>query len=120
MFFPLTALIMLDDECRLALQRVRNHGYFPSFPTRRSSDLPRPAGDGPRLRLGPRGRPAGRAPVDRRFPGSPDARVRSEEHTSELQSLTNIVCRLLLEKKTRERRGKPKDTSCQKSRNHKE
>src|SRR5438093_2142043 len=26
-------------------------------------------------------------------------RPRSEEHTSELQSLTNIVCRLLLEKK---------------------
>src|SRR5262249_39061723 len=25
--------------------------------------------------------------------------IRSEEHTSELQSLTNIVCRLLLEKK---------------------
>src|SRR5437016_10912551 len=25
-------------------------------------------------------------------------RVRSEEHTSELQSLTNLVCRLLLEK----------------------
>src|SRR5437016_2456038 len=31
---------------------------------------------------------------------SVDARVRrSEEHTSELQSLTNLVCRLLLEKK---------------------
>src|SRR5258706_1858501 len=30
------------------------------------------------------------------------AHVRSEEHTSELQSLTNLVCRLLLEKqKTR-------------------
>src|SRR5258706_3561883 len=29
-----------------------------------------------------------------------DARgIRSEEHTSELQSLTNLVCRLLLEKK---------------------
>src|SRR5258706_11893132 len=27
------------------------------------------------------------------------ARNRSEEHTSELQSLTNLVCRLLLEKK---------------------
>src|SRR5437016_13972054 len=27
------------------------------------------------------------------------ARTRSEEHTSELQSLTNLVCRLLLEKK---------------------
>src|SRR5437016_11492784 len=28
-------------------------------------------------------------------------RLRSEEHTSELQSLTNLVCRLLLEKKKR-------------------
>src|SRR5438093_2092830 len=31
--------------------------------------------------------------------GSPGVRPRSEEHTSELQSLTNLVCRLLLEKK---------------------
>src|SRR2546430_10754914 len=34
--------------------------------------------------------------------GVPDgevARVRSEEHTSELQSQSNLVCRLLLEKK---------------------
>src|SRR5438093_10085264 len=31
---------------------------------------------------------------------SPEGRrTRSEEHTSELQSLTNLVCRLLLEKK---------------------
>src|SRR5438093_6229878 len=29
--------------------------------------------------------------------------LRSEEHTSELQSLTNLVCRLLLEKKNRDR-----------------
>src|SRR5438046_8209467 len=28
-----------------------------------------------------------------------DFKMRSEEHTSELQSLTNLVCRLLLEKK---------------------
>src|SRR5262249_61219713 len=28
-----------------------------------------------------------------------DELIRSEEHTSELQSLTNLVCRLLLEKK---------------------
>src|SRR5262249_57103757 len=28
--------------------------------------------------------------------------VRSEEHTSELQSLTNLVCRLLLEKKNKD------------------
>src|SRR5262249_61743344 len=32
-------------------------------------------------------------------PDAPRARLRSEEHTSELQSLTNLVCRLLLEKK---------------------
>src|SRR5262249_56900436 len=30
---------------------------------------------------------------------SMEVRHRSEEHTSELQSLTNLVCRLLLEKK---------------------
>src|SRR3989339_543583 len=29
--------------------------------------------------------------------------ARSEEHTSELQSLTNLVCRLLLEKKNKNR-----------------
>src|SRR2546430_10325850 len=49
-------------------------------------------------RPGPAGRPVlarrGAAPPrDRRLP------VRSEEHTSELQSQSNLVCRLLLEKK---------------------
>src|SRR5256886_7882841 len=32
-------------------------------------------------------------------PASPFTRRRSEEHTSELQSQSNLVCRLLLEKK---------------------
>src|SRR5258706_8887109 len=36
-------------------------------------------------------------PVDARQKATPGNR--SEEHTSELQSLTNLVCRLLLEKK---------------------
>src|SRR5438046_4164322 len=31
---------------------------------------------------------------------------RSEEHTSELQSLTNLVCRLLLEKKKKRKKQK--------------
>src|SRR5438046_10077923 len=31
---------------------------------------------------------------------------RSEEHTSELQSLTNLVCRLLLEKKKKKKQNK--------------
>src|SRR5438093_8075249 len=30
--------------------------------------------------------------------------MRSEEHTSELQSLTNLVCRLLLEKKKKQQK----------------
>src|SRR5438477_996284 len=41
----------------------------------------------------------GRRPAARR-----DSRERSEEHTSELQSHVNLVCRLLLEKK--------KETTC--------
>src|SRR5690606_42089382 len=75
-----------------------------SFPTRRSSDLvEQPAGHvaGVRQRLAFRGwdeqRPGqpccGRTPaLEKGFP-------RSEEHTSELQSRENLVCRLLLEKK---------------------
>src|SRR5438093_9496047 len=35
---------------------------------------------------------------------SQQTRSRSEEHTSELQSLTNLVCRLLLEKKKKNSR----------------
>src|SRR5256885_6451874 len=35
----------------------------------------------------------------RDFPRNP-VKIRSEEHTSELQSPCNLVCRLLLEKKT--------------------
>src|SRR5438046_6884007 len=37
-----------------------------------------------------------------RYPtNQPTLNARSEEHTSELQSLTNLVCRLLLEKKNK-------------------
>src|SRR2546426_8665705 len=40
----------------------------------------------------------------RPFRGPLDEDPRSEEHTSELQSPCNLVCRLLLEKKNRPRR----------------
>src|SRR5438093_3018686 len=48
-----------------------------------------------------------RRPKSRNIPGSDRnrrfaRRLRSEEHTSELQSLTNLVCRLLLEKKKKQ------------------
>src|SRR2546430_9697485 len=38
-------------------------------------------------------------------------RVRSEEHTSELQSQSNLVCRLLLEKKKNNSRTRSPDVS---------
>src|SRR2546429_4792405 len=37
------------------------------------------------------------------LPGLPARNVRSEEHTSELQSRLHLVCRLLLEKKNKHR-----------------
>src|ERR1041384_7382343 len=42
-----------------------------------------------------------------RTPASHSPCLRSEEHTSELQSLAYLVCRLLLEKKNKERRNPP-------------
>src|SRR5437016_9597392 len=51
-----------------------------------------------RRRAHPRLRPSGRLSLFR----LPAAKKRSEEHTSELQSLTNLVCRLLLEKKKKQ------------------
>src|SRR5205823_13925863 len=43
--------------------------------------------------------PAGRRRMTALSNRSPRGRLRSEEHTSELQSLAYLVCRLLLEKK---------------------
>src|SRR2546430_5632237 len=65
---------------------------YTSFPTRRSSDLPFTTGLVRGLR--PCEAMAPRLPLPWRRPAA-----RSEEHTSELQSQSKIVCRLLLEKK---------------------
>src|SRR5690606_40007129 len=83
------------------------HRHLPSFPTRRSSDLGGhaeagvPVGDADAF---PDDADVGHQRDDE--PGSDgdtvdrrDDRLRSEEHTSELQSRENLVCRLLLEKK---------------------
>src|SRR5262249_61053856 len=85
---------------------------LPSFPTRRSSDL----GSDPEIDQPvhdevadphPKARHRQRLLGDVLVPDAGvkfgrdelnDAEYRSEEHTSELQSLTNLVCRLLLEK----------------------
>src|SRR3989442_4117389 len=54
----------------------------------------------PRLPRGPRALGAGGpAQTDDPAPARPDPVLRSEEHTSELQSRPHLVCRLLLENK---------------------
>src|SRR5699024_12681777 len=89
-----------------------HHRDLPSSPTRRSSDLRSAASTGSSSRIcrtphrssrrppppaGGSPSRTGRAP--RRRPEARSARSRSEEHTSELQSRFDLVCRLLLEKK---------------------
>src|SRR2546425_2811825 len=44
---------------------------------------------------------------------SDQVKVRSEEHTSELQSLAYLVCRLLLEKKKKQKRHDGRQASIQ-------
>src|SRR5688500_19642412 len=79
-----------------------------SFPTRRSSDLPLAvfvAGDERRLGGVGVGVVGGELVVQAPLGRGQRFRVgaRSEEHTSELQSPCNLVCRLLLEKKNDKR-----------------
>src|SRR5690606_42025046 len=99
------------------LERYGDHPYLHSFPTRRSSDLNFPTTSIPNGRKYTRdlnfgefihfwSGAAGKDLSDlalRAF-GDKDRygnlwQPRSEEHTSELQSRENLVCRLLLEKK---------------------
>src|SRR5262249_60807887 len=86
--------------------------YLPPFPTRRSSDL-YVIGDqftGQPMQLpvvdivevGAGGGSLAWCDAGERAAAGVAPGERSEEHTSELQSLTNLVCRLLLEKKKRQ------------------
>src|SRR5690349_24171113 len=87
-----------------------DHRDLHSFPTRRSSDLPHdvievavllegvPDGVAARVEA-VRGLLGAGATVDTETPHWWGGYPRSEEHTSELQSRRDLVCRLLLEKK---------------------
>src|SRR5438034_5545676 len=85
-----------------SFSRLRSQLNLHSFPTRRSSDLDRPHEEIERvihvMRIAA-DVVLGRAAVV----------VRSEEHTSELQSHSDLVCRLLLEKKKTGRRNERRD-----------
>src|SRR5205807_9748416 len=92
--------------------RYRDHRDLHSFPTRRSSDLRDVAawargffkiglisfvfGESAPRDCGTVGACCGRTRTK-------SGRFRSEEHTSELQSPCNLVCRLLLEKKKKKK-----------------
>src|SRR3989442_8752655 len=70
------------------------------FPTRRSSDLQLTCSSSRDDRTRPSCLgPMGRRHRERSRFSSERKHVRSEEHTSELQSRPHLVCRLLLEKK---------------------
>src|SRR5438045_8157900 len=87
-----------------------HHRTLHSFPTRRSSDLmpsfrllTRPACDAAKRLRSPNDVRRKISPKLRRSVVAPLA-ARSEEHTSELQSLRHLVCRLLLEKKKKQKK----------------
>src|SRR5262249_62057687 len=105
-----------DISAIFFFSRLAPHRALLSFPTRRSSDLPR--GEvAERLKAAVCYTSLGLSAAfvflpefisSQHFHDRPRSRlsvalaaadIRSEEHTSELQSLTNLVCRLLLEKK---------------------
>src|SRR5690606_41855287 len=97
---PPLSHVLLDNLPLYCLAILRD---LHSFPTRRSSDLSASATDSSSPPLveqyaetAPHPHTALETPGVRRLALR---RPRSEEHTSELQSRENLVCRLLLEKK---------------------
>src|SRR2546427_8655371 len=92
---PRSTLFPYTPLSRFGVRREIRAGDEPRGTARspRRTDLVH--GDGERVRT--RGRRAGHGQL-----GLPP-RLRSEEHTSELQSQSNLVCRLLLEKKKKKK-----------------
>src|SRR5262249_60703637 len=83
-------------------KRPRPPPTFPLFPY-----TPLFRSQAPRRRPHPDPRGHRRRRQGRHRQGLLSGTRRSEEHTSELQSLTNLVCRLLLEKKNKKREACP-------------
>src|SRR5438105_9633927 len=86
-----TEIYTLSLHDALPISRLREPGFHP--------DVHRPSAP-QGFRAGAGRRRAAQGASARLIPG---ARDRSEEHTSELQSRVDLVCRLLLEKKKKYR-----------------
>ena len=109
---PISACEHHEIACLLRLEGHRDPPVLHSFPTRRSSDLPE-MDEGRLRRIAEKeimtpGSPM-RVAAPEQAPEGPEKigeqeqrpSLRSEEHTSELQSPMYLVCRLLLEKKSK-------------------
>src|SRR5258706_2199415 len=92
--FPYTTLFRSPPRRTSALRGTRSAGLSapPSAEEAEEDRRQHRRGDPVERQSEPRERP--RQLVDLECPGGTQT-VRSEEHTSELQSLTNLVCRLL-------------------------
>src|SRR5262245_65643970 len=91
LFFSLLLFFFFNDTSTAAIYTLSLHDALPISSGRRAG----------------RGGPApsrAQAPT----PGNRDGAGRSEEHTSELQSLRQLVCRLLPEKKKKKKKNKTK------------
>src|SRR5688572_31553440 len=87
----------------LMIRRPPRSTLFPYTTLFRSRGTRRGRRSSPPVHLGGADvRGSGRAGFRRGPDRAPCRRARSEEHTSELQSQSNLVCRLLLEKKKHE------------------
>src|SRR5438045_7420161 len=95
-----------------------HHLDLHSFPTRRSSDLSDAVAGPAALSIASGKRPLTSTTTASAIPATVSRRrlrdARSEEHTSELQSLRHLVCRLLLEKKKQKNKKKEKKRNLQK------
>src|SRR5699024_12881619 len=106
LFLLLSIVFFYFFLCFFCLPSSLRHRALHSFPTRRSSDLPTSLAVSSRTESTNASFSALLGSVDR-FPAVAAVLVvagvetpeRSEEHTSELQSRFDLVCRLLLEKK---------------------
>src|SRR5438046_6414641 len=86
MFLSLVFSLFLNHTATTEIYTLSLHDALPIWRHHVGRARRAAYGDGARRRPG-------------RFPMIRASASRSEEHTSELQSLTNLVCRLLLEKK---------------------
>src|SRR5690606_41340971 len=125
------SLLCLSRFCVLCFRCCGSSRALHSFPTRRSSDLQRQplhevlGGDRVRPVRGHRVAAVGAGAQHHRGPERGQQAlvlvpvVRSEEHTSELQSRENLVCRLLLEKKKKIKKKNARTKGSQVIRTHK-